>query len=1037
MSTQLILYPQSHKGSYSFNGAIYSFLVDGINFTTINAATSYDATNTPSNLGIEQAIVFQNATGIIVNTWYRVRSNWTGSPALPLASAGNLVLDSVSPGSFCGVYQRLSNLVVGGVYNVTVDMTPIAGSTFYIQSFNGTTLNPMSGGTAPTTQAQATYSFTAQSPTDIVAFWQSSSITSSLTISNISVQTSAISPTQVFTDLIDGQVICDLYEEEDIPLTLSIDDFKNVAEQVKSYSKDFNLPATKRNNQIFNNMFEITRSDDGLIFNPYSKTQCVLKEDGFILFEGYLRLIDVKDKEGEISYNVNLYSEVIALADILKDSTFSDLDLSELDSDYQYTNIKASWDGNLALINALTDPNEFAGAVGSTTTDVLKYPFIDWNHQFYLDANFNPVMPDLNSAFRPCIQVKYLISKIFAAAGFSWTSNFFNTSIATGGDFDFDKLYMDFNWGNDENPTDIKSSGVGFVHRDKVFADNFAPNGTWAAAKLAFYNFPIEQGYDSATGIFTIPVGQDDTTFSVNYAFDFLFLNEDNPATLDLRWLVTPASGTAYSIDALPTPVSLSGSAVAYADVDNSGNGTVSSVVIPTGLGGYYDTIPTITFISQSVFGGGTGSGATATALGTFPGTVTGVTVTNGGTGYNSSYCPYVSFNGKTISGVAYNYAGSFMGTFQAGDTLQLQMKSNVTNAVLQDHRKNPYTFYDLYAYGTGWVNVQSTVNTIVASALLNALRGEVGQWDFLKGIMTMFNLVTMVDDSNPDNILIEPYSDVFINNTNCSLTGGLTLACRSIQHDWTDKVDVSQMELKPLTDLNKSTIFKFVEDDDDYCFNAYKMATSGHLYGSKEIDASTSTNGLPSILEGKKEIIAEPFAATVIKPLQDLFPDFIVPSIYSVDDSGVSEGFDNSPRLLYDNGIQTLTSCTYTVPPQNATPGVTAEDEFLQFSHLSSIPINPQTTQDFNFESQQLITPLDMNGMPTDNLFSIYWQPYFNELYNADTRIMILKVNLTSADINTFKMYDTVFIKNRSFRVNKIEYKPNSLATVEFILIP
>ena len=77
------------------------------------------------------------------------------------------------------------------------------------------------------------------------------------------------------------------------------------------------------------------------------------------------------------------------------------------------------------------------------------------------------------------------------------------------------------------------------------------------------------------------------------------------------------------------------------------------------------------------------------------------------------------------------------------------------------------------------------------------------------------------------------------------------------------------------------------------------------------------------------------------------------------------------------------------------------------------------------------------MNGMPTDNLFSIYWQPYFNELYNADTRIMILKVNLTSADINTFKMYDTVFIKNRSFRVNKIEYKPNSLATVEFILIP
>ena len=151
-----------------------------------------------------------------------------------------------------------------------------------------------------------------------------------LSISKISILQSPTSPSLIYTELYDGQVICDLYQEEDIPLTLSIDDFKNVAEQVQSYSKDFNLPATKRNNQIFNNMFEVTRADDGLIFNPYVKTKCVLKEDGFILFEGYLRMIDVKDKEGEISYNVNLYSEVIALADVLKDATFSELDFTEL-----------------------------------------------------------------------------------------------------------------------------------------------------------------------------------------------------------------------------------------------------------------------------------------------------------------------------------------------------------------------------------------------------------------------------------------------------------------------------------------------------------------------------------------------------------------------------------------------------------------------------------------------------------------------------------------------------------------------------------
>jgi len=49
----------------------------------------------------------------------------------------------------------------------------------------------------------------------------------------------------------------------------------------------------------------------------------------------------------------------------------------------------------------------------------------------------------------------------------------------------------------------------------------------------------------------------------------------------------------------------------------------------------------------------------------------------------------------------------------------------------------------------------------------------------------------------------------------------------------------------------------------------------------------------------------------------------------------------------------------------------------------------------------------------------------------------MTIKVNLSPSEINTFKFNDTVMIKNREFRVNKIDYKPNDLATVEFILIP
>jgi hypothetical protein len=48
----------------------------------------------------------------------------------------------------------------------------------------------------------------------------------------------------------------------------------------------------------------------------------------------------------------------------------------------------------------------------------------------------------------------------------------------------------------------------------------------------------------------------------------------------------------------------------------------------------------------------------------------------------------------------------------------------------------------------------------------------------------------------------------------------------------------------------------------------------------------------------------------------------------------------------------------------------------------------------------------------------------------------MTLKVMLTPEDIANFNFYDKIFIKNREYRVDKINYQPNELSTVDFILI-
>ena len=125
--------------------------------------------------------------------------------------------------------------------------------------------------------------------------------------------------------------------------------------------------------------------------------------------------------------------------------------------------------------------------------------------------------------------------------------------------------------------------------------------------------------------------------------------------------------------------------------------------------------------------------------------------------------------------------------------------------------------------------------------------------------------------------------------------------------------------------------------------------------------------------------------------------------------------------------------SVTYKIPTQNSVSGEDAED-YLRFSHTSALPSTIDDS-DLNYGEIQLIGTV--GDSPVDNLYNTYWSPYYDELYNPDTRYMTLKVKLNAADINQFNFFDQVMIKNRNYRVNKIEYKPNDLSTVEFILIP
>jgi len=937
MSIQLVLYPQNYQGYSQISGNIGANLVaDGQAFTsaplsqTVLSYTPYELTfnalNTLPPVNNWQSFYHNGITNGITTAF----NNTTLTPEVRFQGAN---LGSSVP--YVGIYQRIDGMIPGQQYELRTSTSKPRANTGFLDTLqfgvaNATSVSPDRVLNTPALPQiiQGTDTLGPNTPITFTALdtygylvLQYASKTSSdyLGINNVEIRATA-APLDLYDD---GQVICDLYNEQEIPITLSIDSFTNAGEKQQSYSKNFNLPATKHNNNIFEYIFEITK--DSMLtpsFNPYKQTRAIYKQNGITIFDGYLRLINVQEKKGERSYNVNLYSKSTSLAEILKAKKFSDLSnvFMELTHKYNRNNIQDANYGQIALENPLTNPNEFAGPVGATTTSVLRYPFCDWTGNINASATQIQIgngategMPSINrleDVYRPWLNVKYLWQNIFAEAGFTYQSQFVDSV--------FGDYYMDFNWGGDESPMDAMSTGQAmFLSTDS--AQNFTYGGGSAGSGGYFLifpsndSFPANCGYDDTTGIFTAT--SDYTKFSIEYD---VYITLNNANTIFIFGIPWTQFGNAQPIANAETLV-----------------GQAGDIVHLTGK--FERTLMT----------------------------------------------------GDTIA--------FFFNILTLGASASLTSVSRIWGGANQ-----------------GNINVGS---------MLNTLRGDLGQWEFIKGLITMFNLVVIQDKDNPTNLIIEPYQFVFIEDWLFNPT----------TRDWTEKVDIDDTKLEPLK-LKQTTTFQYAEDK-DYPFSVYKSATGGYNYGSLKWQVPEYT-----LVTGEEKIEATPFAATVMKPIFDFFPNFIAPAIYSANDEGTEfTSFENKPRILYnvsgDSPYNMGGLPTFYTPYQNGTVGTNAQAYNL-FSHTSEVPsTNPLTTTDLNFGACQFIN--GMGTAPTMNLFMLYYQSYFEQLYHPDTRTIKVKLYLTENDIDNFEFYDRIMIRNRKFRVNKINYKPDTLSVVELILLP
>ena len=278
---------------------------------------------------------------------------------------------------------------------------------------------------------------------------------------------------------------------------------------------------------------------------------------------------------------------------------------------------------------------------------------------------------------------------------------------------------------------------------------------------------------------------------------------------------------------------------------------------------------------------------------------------------------------------------------------------------------------------------------------------------DFIKSLITMFNLVILQDESK-GVIRIEPYTWYYNDSDR-------------ITKDWTSIVDrKSEFRIEPLSfDLSKELKWTNQEPEEDILNFTYFQQTQ-NVYGREKF---VSTN---NIFVGE-QVYETPFGSVPTNSLQGA-DNIIIPEFYYLN-NGLQTPYQTPPHLFfwvgnrycYTDKLKTLPNYWYMT--SGGTP--VQQTTYPCVSHLSSLDIQiPSLVSDLNFKSTFDFFG-NQNNQPVQftpyNLYNLFWEDYVENLYSTETRRVTCRVFLTPIDIYDTSLKDKIYIKDSYYTIEKI----------------
>lgn len=797
---------------------------------------------------------------------------------------------------------------------------------------------------------------------------------------------------QIRTYVNGNQEFIDLYGNENIDIEISFAEIQDITKKNSAFTKEFKVPGTKNNNNIFNYFYDINAV--ALSWNPKKKFEADLLYDGYELYNGYVRMNAVTINKLETIYSVTFYSAVGDLASNIGDKGLCELDTSSLNhSLYNYQTAETIFfDPSLQDFNAV-DPNsnyyslyynpvsagdvqytlgqrgyDYTGTTFGTIRDIdtFQSPLLDFSGATgFFDNRATPVIPPY---LIPSIRTKKLYELIVNQAGYQIDSDFFETDY-------FKRYYL---------PLSFNTDSVFMAQSKDWYLNAINTSGT---TNIGGYN--TFQVYDNNFEILSNrQVFKSRDIIEDNLGFNPIDVN-DYPPTPETGPL--GLSSIQQYLYAIPQP---------------------------------YSTVQKLQINIDWTFTGSTGGLLTQggsifvdTVLGYFSG---------------SNLIDSYTYSTSTIDVDDFTTSGTLI---ISGDTFAA-FPFNQTIFVMVSFTQ------DLPEFNVNRVQVQSIdlkQQLPFTIELYKEMSCESKQIEFLQNINRTFNLVIVEHPVKPNTLIIEPIVNY--------IGKGRLL-------DWTDKVDYdSPQTLRPTTSLINGSIFLANKQDKDFV-NVQYNTKSNKIFGQNIIDLGidykNATTNLVQTLGQNTDYYLNASGDTNFA-----LPCYFISKENNVNGRTVFEyrPFRSLPRQVFKS-VPLLSGNTGQRGYFQRFAGTSYDPLFgggynPQGMYLvnSVQNINRLTTYPFLISGFSHYTIYDASNRFTDEeliypeadtMYDRYYRDYIDDLTSEENKIYTCKMQLNPWEVSQLYFDETILIKNAKFRINKISNlsltDDNALADVELI---